>query len=113
MRTIKNPVSYHHIRNATISQQVPPKLNALNHNMLVIEQTKNPKTKSPNNKLLFGKEFSDHLLEIDWTNDYGWHDPMIKPYGYFQLDPAASVLHYALEAFEGTLIRVIFHYNNT
>lgn len=83
------------------TQQVPPKLNEINSNLLRIEQTKTPKTKSPYNQLQFGKEFSDHLLEVDWSNDYGWHDPLIKPYGSFQLDPAASVLHYALEAFEG------------
>jgi len=94
---------YQSIRCATSAgqQQVPPKLNELNHNLLTIEQTKNPKPKSPYNQLQFGKEFTDHLLDIDWSNDYGWHDPVIKPYGPIPLDPAASSLHYALQAFEG------------
>ena len=83
------------------TQQVPPKLNEIDSNLLRIEHTTTPKTKSPYNQLQFGKEFSDHLLEIDWSNDYGWHDPLIKPYGAFEMDPAASCLHYALEAFEG------------
>ena len=91
---------YQSTRYAT-TQQVPPKLNELNSNLITIEQTKSPKPKSAYNKLQFGKEFSDHMLDINWSNDWGWHDPVIKPYGPFQLDPAASCLHYALEAFEG------------
>ncbi|MBV6273065.1 branched-chain amino acid aminotransferase [Alcaligenaceae bacterium CGII-47] len=49
----------------------------------------------------FGKYFSDHMAAIDWTRDEGWHDARIVPYGPLQLDPAASVLHYAQEIFEG------------
>ena len=93
---------YQSARYATTTQQVPPKLNELNSTLITIEQTKSSKPKSPYNKLQFGKEFSDHMLDINWSNDYGWHDPVIKPYGAFQIDPAASCLHYALEAFEGT-----------
>ena len=102
-RLINRSHTFHHhiIRHATTTQ-IPPKLNELNSELLTIEQTKNPKTKSPYNQLAFGKEFTDHLLEVDWTNDYGWHDPAIRPYHSFQIDPAASSLHYALQAFEGT-----------
>lgn len=49
----------------------------------------------------FGKYFSDHMAAIDWTVDGGWHDARIIPYGPLQLDPAASVLHYGQEIFEG------------
>ena len=49
----------------------------------------------------FGKYFSDHMAAIDWTVDQGWHDARIVPYGPLQLDPAASVLHYGQEIFEG------------
>ena len=49
----------------------------------------------------FGKYFSDHMAAIDWTIDGGWHDARIIPYGPLQLDPAASVLHYGQEIFEG------------
>ena len=31
----------------------------------------------------------------------GWHDARVEPYGPLQLDPAAAVLHYAQEIFEG------------
>ena len=49
----------------------------------------------------FGKCFSDHMVSIDWSEDKGWHNPVIGPRGPIALDPAASVLHYAQEIFEG------------
>ncbi|MFT2706761.1 branched-chain amino acid aminotransferase [Clavibacter zhangzhiyongii] len=49
----------------------------------------------------FGKHFTDHMVQIDWTLDAGWQDARVVPYGPLQLDPAASVLHYAQEIFEG------------
>ncbi len=49
----------------------------------------------------FGTHFTDHMFTSTWTPDAGWHDPTVKPYGPFTLDPATSVLHYAQEIFEG------------
>lgn len=49
----------------------------------------------------FGKYFTDHMVQATWTTDQGWHDAQIIPYGPIQIDPAASVLHYAQEIFEG------------
>ncbi|MDQ1286895.1 MAG: branched-chain amino acid aminotransferase [Actinomycetota bacterium] len=49
----------------------------------------------------FGKHFTDHMVTLRWTPDQGWHDGAVLPYGPFQLDPAAAVLHYAQEIFEG------------
>ena len=49
----------------------------------------------------FGKQFSDHMVVATWTTDQGWHDGKVVPYGPLQLDPAAAVLHYAQEIFEG------------
>ncbi|MFB2581200.1 branched-chain amino acid aminotransferase [Herbiconiux sp. P15] len=49
----------------------------------------------------FGKHFTDHMVQIDWTIDAGWHDAAVIPYGPIQLDPSAAVLHYAQEIFEG------------
>jgi branched-chain amino acid aminotransferase len=49
----------------------------------------------------FGKHFTDHMVKIDWTVSDGWHDAAVVPYGPLLLDPAASVLHYAQEIFEG------------
>ncbi|MFN9377585.1 MAG: branched chain amino acid aminotransferase, partial [Novosphingobium sp.] len=49
----------------------------------------------------FGKIFSDHLVTIDWTEGQGWHSATLGPRQPIALDPAASVLHYAQEIFEG------------
>ena len=49
----------------------------------------------------FGTHFSDHMLTVEWTPDRGWHAARITPYGPITLDPAAAVLHYAQETFEG------------
>jgi branched-chain amino acid aminotransferase len=49
----------------------------------------------------FGKYFTDHMASATWTPDAGWHDAKIVPYGPITLDPAAAVLHYAQEIFEG------------
>jgi branched-chain amino acid aminotransferase len=49
----------------------------------------------------FGKYFTDHMVTATWTPDAGWHDGALVPYGPIQLDPAAAVLHYAQEIFEG------------
>ncbi|WGM47393.1 Branched-chain-amino-acid aminotransferase [Brevundimonas sp. NIBR10] len=49
----------------------------------------------------FGRVFTDHMATIRWTEADGWHDAQIGPRQPFQIDPAASVLHYAQEIFEG------------
>jgi branched-chain amino acid aminotransferase len=49
----------------------------------------------------FGKYFTDHLVQITWTAESGWHDAQVKPYGPILMDPATAVLHYAQEIFEG------------
>jgi branched-chain amino acid aminotransferase len=49
----------------------------------------------------FGKLFSDHMVTIEWTEGLGWHDATLGPRVPLSLDPAAAVLHYAQEIFEG------------
>jgi branched-chain amino acid aminotransferase len=49
----------------------------------------------------FGKFFTDHMVDICWSEHGGWHRPRVQPYGPIALDPAAAVLHYAQEIFEG------------
>src|SRR5660397_165883 len=51
--------------------------------------------------LKFGTQFTDHMARITWTRDGGWGDYRVEPYGPLTLDPAAAVLHYAQEIFEG------------
>ena len=56
---------------------------------------KNPKPKIEN--LIFGKFFTDHMLEIPWDAEKGWSKPVISPLHDLKLHPAAKVLHYAIE----------------
>ncbi|MGH3913483.1 MAG: branched-chain amino acid aminotransferase [Pseudonocardiaceae bacterium] len=49
----------------------------------------------------FGRYFTDHLVEINWTAGRGWHDPQIGPYRQLVMDPATMVLHYGQAIFEG------------
>lgn len=49
----------------------------------------------------FGKNFSDHMVTVDWEEGKGWHHAEVRARAPFQLDPAAAVLHYAQEIFEG------------
>lgn len=49
----------------------------------------------------FGTNFSDHMVTIEWTEGKGWHDAVVGPRQPIALDPAAAVLHYAQEIFEG------------
>lgn len=49
----------------------------------------------------FGTNFTDHTAVIDWNAEAGWRNARIEPYGPISLDPAAAVLHYAQEIFEG------------
>jgi branched-chain amino acid aminotransferase len=59
-----------------------------------------PKPKD-DSELGFGKILTDHMLIYDWTRGRGWHDHRIIPYGPLGLDPAALVLHYGQQVFEG------------
>ena len=50
----------------------------------------------------FGTVFTDHMVTIDYDGAKGgWHSAQIGPREAIALDPAASVLHYAQEIFEG------------
>jgi branched-chain amino acid aminotransferase len=49
----------------------------------------------------FGKHFTDHMVDICWSESGGWHRPRVQPYGPISLDPSAAVLHYGQEIFEG------------
>ena len=49
----------------------------------------------------FGKHFTDHMVDICWSELGGWHRPRVQPYGPITLDPSAAVLHYGQEIFEG------------
>ncbi|MFC7790518.1 branched-chain amino acid aminotransferase [Microbacterium sp. MAHUQ-60] len=74
---------------------------------LTFAVTKNLAAKSPaqRDEILqnpgFGTSFTDHMVDICWSEKGGWHRPRVQPYGPIALDPAAAVLHYGQEIFEG------------
>jgi branched-chain amino acid aminotransferase len=74
---------------------------------LLWQVTRNDAAKTPEERAAiladpgFGKFFTDHMVDICWSEKGGWHRPRVQPYGPISLDPAAAVLHYAQEIFEG------------
>ncbi len=53
------------------------------------------------NPLAFGTIFTDHMFNMDYNPEKGWHNPRIEPYSPIQMDPATMVLHYGQAVFEG------------
>ncbi|MCD2188923.1 branched-chain amino acid aminotransferase [Actinomycetospora soli] len=49
----------------------------------------------------FGRVFTDHVASATWTAELGWHDTGVRASEPLSLHPAAAVLHYAQEIFEG------------
>lgn len=62
-----------------------------------IELSKDLQPKPDPGELVFGKQFTDHMLTIEWDSVTGWGKPQIKPFGNLSLHPASSALHYATE----------------
>ncbi|CCH42546.1 Branched-chain-amino-acid aminotransferase,mitochondrial [Wickerhamomyces ciferrii] len=73
----------------------------LDASKLQITKNTSPKQPLPNDQLVFGQTFTDHMLQIKWNDKEGWASPQIIPYGPLSLDPSACVFHYAFELFEG------------
>ena len=59
------------------------------------------KTKPDDSTLTFGEVFTDHMFEMSYSPEKGWHDGKVIPYGPISLDPSTMVLHYGQEMFEG------------
>jgi len=66
-----------------------------------ITRAKQLKNKPDEGILGFGNYFTDHMFVMDYTEEKGWHNAQIVPYGAIPMDPASMVLHYAQETFEG------------
>ncbi|OQV18715.1 Branched-chain-amino-acid aminotransferase [Hypsibius exemplaris] len=71
------------------------------HQDLELHSSKKLQKKPDFGKLIFGRHFSDHMLDVAWSESHGWGVPRIGPIRNIELHPAAKVLHYALELFEG------------
>jgi branched-chain amino acid aminotransferase len=51
--------------------------------------------------LLFGKNNTDHMIEVDWEKETGWGVPKLIPFEPLKLHPFSSTLHYGIQCFEG------------
>lgn len=49
----------------------------------------------------FGTFFTDHMFNMDYNQEEGWHNPRIEPYAPLEMDPSTMVLHYGQAIFEG------------
>jgi branched-chain amino acid aminotransferase len=63
------------------------------------EQLKKRPEDSPN--MGFGTIFTDHMFNMDYSREKGWHHPRIEPFGPMEISPATMVLHYGQAIFEG------------
>ncbi len=68
---------------------------------ITITKTTCPKEKPDSSTLGFGQIFTDHMFMMDYAPDKGWYDARILPFGPIPMHPAATVLHYGAEIFEG------------
>ena len=66
-----------------------------------ITKTTTPHTMPAEDKLGFGKFFTDHMFIMDYDCEIGWHNARIVPFQNISLHPASTVLHYGAEIFEG------------
>src|SRR6056297_2047599 len=69
-------------------------------NIKITKATKLKEVPQDYSKLAFGKQFTDHILTMNYKNGE-WQPAEIKPFGDLCLHPAASCLHYGQEIFEG------------
>lgn len=55
------------------------------------------KEKPDPNTLVFGTVFTDHMLTVEWSSEFGWEKPHIKPLQNLSMHPGTSAFHYAVE----------------
>ncbi|POS74799.1 branched-chain-amino-acid aminotransferase [Diaporthe helianthi] len=73
----------------------------LDASKLTIAKNKNPKQLLRKEDLIFGRDFTDHMLTAEWTAATGWAAPAIIPFQKICLEPQTTVFHYGIECFEG------------
>jgi branched-chain amino acid aminotransferase len=66
-----------------------------------VARVKTAKELPDDSKLGFGQVFTDHMFNMDYSPEQGWHNPRIEPYAPIIMDPATMVLHYGQAIFEG------------
>ncbi|PJA98061.1 MAG: branched chain amino acid aminotransferase [Ignavibacteriales bacterium CG_4_9_14_3_um_filter_30_11] len=52
-------------------------------------------------ELGFGKLFTDHIFEMEYNPEKGWHNPIIKHVENLSVHPGSMFIHYGQAIFEG------------
>jgi branched-chain amino acid aminotransferase len=68
---------------------------------ITVNRVTNPGKLPDESQLGFGQLFTDHMFNMDYTPELGWHDARIESYRSIEMDPATMVLHYGQAIFEG------------
>jgi len=68
---------------------------------ITVTQAQTLKAKPDETNLGFGTIFTDHMFNMDYDQQKGWHNPRIEPYESIAMDPSTMVLHYGQGVFEG------------
>ena len=68
---------------------------------ITITKAESLNAKPAPDRLGFGTIFTDHMFNMDYDPDHGWHQPRIEPYSPITMDPSTMVLHYGQGVFEG------------
>ena len=68
---------------------------------LTIQKADTLKPLPNDTELGFGTIFTDHMFNMDYNQEKGWHNPRIEPYQPIVMDPSTMVLHYGQSIFEG------------
>jgi len=71
----------------------------LQHDGITITKTTQLAEKPDSSSLVFGCNFTDHMLTANWTEADGWEPPRIHPVENLSLHPASPALHYAIEVY--------------
>jgi len=68
---------------------------------ITIKKTEKLKPHPKDSELGFGNVFTDHMFNMDYDPENGWHNPRVEPYHAINMDPSTMVLHYGQAIFEG------------
>ncbi|CAG8775432.1 16817_t:CDS:2, partial [Dentiscutata heterogama] len=61
----------------------------IDHKRVQVKLSESLKPLIPSKDLVFGRNFTDHMLTVEWNDKDGWSDPIIQPYGKISLEPSA------------------------
>lgn len=68
---------------------------------ITIKRADKLKNHPEDSALGFGTFFTDHMFNMDYNQEEGWHNPRIEPYAPLIMEPSTMVLHYGQAIFEG------------